>query len=462
MSERPTERIAAPATEAAMAEKKYRAALRLDPGSVAALQGLGTLLTQTDRPGEGENLLRAAAAQPGLPPGTAAQITHVLAIALDMQGRHEEAVAAYRRAITLEPLHAGAHQELNALLYRLGRDAEFLASYETAGVASGALAMQKASFLMRAERFEEARECFARAAAMAPNHPGPRNGLAAAYAGLGRLADSIAAHETSLTLKPNEPRTMLNLACTLLETGDARRALGLTEAVMPQMPFDQSALAVRELVLRANDDPRALEIADYDRHVQIFDLEPPPGFSSMAEFNAALNVHLDSLHTDLREHIDQTLRHGTQTSSSLLAGENALVRALRQRIEEAVAAYIARMEDADTALAGRRGRGFSFAGSWSSRLRDCGFHTNHVHPGGWISSCYYVAVPDAVSDSDAKPGWIKFGEPSFKTALRDPVCRVVQPVPGRLVLFPSYMWHGTIPFRAPTARTTIAFDAIPI
>jgi hypothetical protein len=42
------------------------------------------------------------------------------------------------------------------------------------------------------------------------------------------------------------------------------------------------------------------------------------------------------------------------------------------------------------------------------------------------------------------------------------VRRAVQPVPGRLVLFPSYMWHGTIPFHATTARTTIAFDAVPI
>ena len=456
-------RAAGDAGKIAEAEKIYRSILSLEPESIAALQGLGILYIQNGRAAEGEALLRRAVGQPGLPPAAAAQIGHLLGIALDMQGRQEEAVAAFRRAIARDPLHAPAHQELNALLYRLGRDAEFLASYETGGGReSGALLMQKAGFLIRAERFAEARECFARAAAMAPGHPGPQNGLAEAYAGMGQLDAAIAAHEKSLALRPGDPRTMLNLACTLLEAGDAPRALRLTDAVLPRMPFDQGALAVRELALRANDDPRALEIADYDRHVQIFDLEPPRGFSSMAEFNEALNSHLDSLHTDPREHIDQTLRHGTQTSTSLLASDNDLVRALRLRIEEAVTIYIGRMTDADKALAGRQRKGFAFAGSWSSRLRDCGFHTNHVHPGGWISSCYYVAVPDAVTDSAAKPGWIKFGEPSFQTALRDPVRRTVQPAPGRLVLFPSYMWHGTIPFRAATARTTIAFDAIPV
>jgi hypothetical protein len=117
--------------------------------------------------------------------------------------------------------------------------------------------------------------------------------------------------------------------------------------------------------------------------------------------------------------------------------------------------------DKNHPLTGRRGRGFAFAGSWSSRLHDSGFHVNHVHPEGWISSCYYVSVPDAAQDPSAKQGWIKFGEPSFATAIGDTLRRTIQPVPGRLVLFPSYMWHGTIPFRAAIARTTIAFDVVP-
>jgi len=100
-----------------------------------------------------------------------------------------------------------------------------------------------------------------------------------------------------------------------------------------------------------------------------------------------------------------------------------------------------------------------YAGSWSSRLKDCGFHVNHIHPEGWISSCYYIAVPDAAKDESARQGWIKFGEPGFDIAL--PIRRSIQPVPGRLVLFPSYMWHGTVVFHGAQSRTTIAFDAVP-
>jgi len=73
-----------------------------------------------------------------------------------------------------------------------------------------------------------------------------------------------------------------------------------------------------------------------------------------------------------------------------------------------------------------------------------------------------VAVPDAVKDETAKQGWLKFGEPAFDAVLKQPVRRTIQPVPGRLVLFPSYMWHGTVPFHDKAARTTIAFDVVPV
>lgn len=397
----------------------------------------------------------------------ASAIAHNLAAALEMQGRQDEAVCAWKDALALDPTNLDAHHELNALLYRRGSDRDFLSSYDEALTrvpqATGVLLLQKAAFLMHCERFAEARDCLARVAAMAPDRPGPQCGLASAYAGLGQFDLAIAAYEKALVLAPEDPSAKMNLACVLLEVGENKRALDLTREIVRRMPPDQSVLAVHELALRANADAAADAIADYERDIRIFDLEPPPGFSSMEEFNSVLNACLDGLHTDRREHIDQTLRHGTQSSPALFSDPREVLQMLRRRIEEAVAAYIARMpgSDASHPLYGRRRNGFAFSGSWSSRLHDRGFHTNHIHPKGWISSCYYVAVPDAVEDSAAKQGWIKFGEPSFKVRLSEPIRRAIQPVPGRLVLFPSYMWHGTVPFRSAMARTTIAFDAVP-
>ena len=98
-------------------------------------------------------------------------------------------------------------------------------------------------------------------------------------------------------------------------------------------------------------------------------------------------------------------------------------------------------------------------GCWSVRLKKGGFHVNHVHPEGWISSAYYAEVPAEVSDQQKRCGWIKFGEPRYPVPGATPE-KFVQPEAGSLVLFPSYMWHGTTAIHGDQPRMTIAFDAI--
>ena len=66
-----------------------------------------------------------------------------------------------------------------------------------------------------------------------------------------------------------------------------------------------------------------------------------------------------------------------------------------------------------------------------------------------------------MEDPREQQGWIKFGEPAFDAGFKEPVRRAIRPVPGTLVLFPSYLWHGTVPFHSAQSRTTIAFDAVP-
>ena len=94
------------------------------------------------------------------------------------------------------------------------------------------------------------------------------------------------------------------------------------------------------------------------------------------------------------------------------------------------------------------------------RLDRGGFHVNHVHPKGWISSAYYVDVPGEVNDPVRRSGWLKFGEPRYPVPAATPEF-MVQPAAGLLVLFPSYMWHGTTAIHGEHHRMTIAFDVLP-
>ena len=480
-------------------EKCCRAALRIQPNYLLAKQTLAAELNELERPSEAERVLRQALMTAPRNPRQAAALEHNLGVSLKMQkrneealalfdsaravapdmpvvdynrastlqrlGRLDEAVASYERALQIDPLDMSAHDDLNKLLYRMGDDERFLRSYDEVSALYpelGILPMEKGKFLFLLGKDEAARESFERAAKLLPDHSRPHDGLALILARNNALGEAIREHEIVVALEPDSAPAWRNYAETLLRAREPDRARAAAEKAIAIQPQNQAAIAMWTLSLRLLEDPLEETINSYDKFIRVYDLAPPEGYGDMASFNRDLNTYLDLLHRDKREFIDQTLHRGTQTLDDLFGVGHAPVELLRKRIDEAVSDYIAGMEtDPDHPLMQRRSSEFKYSGSWSARLHDCGFHSNHVHPKGWISSAYYVDLPDVIAETNAGEGWIQFGEPSFDCGLGNAVRRKVQPKVGTLVLFPSYTWHGTIPFRSSQSRTTVAFDVVP-
>jgi tetratricopeptide (TPR) repeat protein len=405
---------------------------------------------------------KVLALQPGNP-----QAAHARAGALQNLGREEEALAILRDTVRAQPANIAAHHDLNQLLYRMGRDQEFLHSYDEAGAqfpGTPFFLLAKAALLIRTGRAAEALAQYQQALALTPGDAIVLQGMAMAQLQLGDVTGAIASYEQALQQMPQDGNMRTSLAAAYLMAREPRKAEEQAMEALRLAPADQTALGVLGTAWRLMEDAREQDLNRYDDFIRVFDLEPPPGFHSMADFCGELNQWLTTQHRDQREHMDQSLRGGTQTLGNLFRqGRYPLVDALRLRIEDAVRRYIDELpRDEHHPFLRRRGRDFRFAGSWSSRLSDAGFHVNHLHPAGWISSAFYVALPETMRDGANQEGWIKFGEPAYDVGLKEPVRRTVQPKVGRLVLFPSYMWHGTIPFHAPQTRTTVAFDVIPV
>ncbi|MEI9996940.1 MAG: putative 2OG-Fe(II) oxygenase [Rhizomicrobium sp.] len=87
----------------------------------------------------------------------------------------------------------------------------------------------------------------------------------------------------------------------------------------------------------------------------------------------------------------------------------------------------------------------------------------HGHPGGWISGVYYVDAP-RLPGENAYRGALIVGAIDTKQHGFEPPwgTRAIEPVPGRLVLFPSYVSHATEPTGIDGARISVAFDVVPI
>lgn len=439
----------------AEAIEAYRKALRLVPEHLPWRHNLAVALRQTGRAQEAlPILLECATKSPAQ-----ARIAYNLGHCLQDLHRFEEAAAAYRHAIQLTPTDAEVHDSLSRMLWHQGRTHEHVQSYREALAVHPDHPMLLAGLARRLTLAGDPQQ------AAALLEPAVKQGvggadlhclLAQALWSSGRPREASDAFEAALELDPEHPAALRESARAMLILDRPDDALPRVERRLAADPRDQQALALQGIAWRLKGDRRAEWLNDPGL-IGTFRLRPVR--SDPAHFNHRLDVALQALHSGERAPLEQTLRGGTQTPDDLFSRDVPEIGMARAMIESAVAQYIAALpDDADHPFLRRKGGSFAFSGSWSARLGTGGHHTNHIHPAGWISAVYYVALPTKL---DGKEGWLKFGESGLRLGQRERVMHTIRPEPGLLVLFPSYFYHGTIPFSGAGHRMTIAFDVVP-
>lgn len=169
---------------------------------------------------------------------------------------------------------------------------------------------------------------------------------------------------------------------------------------------------------------------------------------------------LCGLHTQAQTYIEQSVRGGTQTDRSVLLRHEPELQAIKARLFDLLRDYIDRLPLPDPShplLGVPRTGALLVEGSWSVRLSRQGYNVPHTHAMGWLSTAFYVSLPDPAQMGPAPAGHIGFGMAPSELGLDLEPYRTIAPAPGRLAVFPSTMWHGTVPFDD-GERLVIAFD----
>ena len=133
-------------------------------------------------------------------------------IALHRQGHLEDAIAAYRACVALDPTVPHARYHL--------------------GVALG-----------DAEQYEEAVVWLQQVLAAEPEQAAAANSLGCCYSRLGQPEQAVAAFERAVALQPHDAQAHVNLGLTLLQLGDYRRGFAAYEwrgQTGPAQPFQGS------------------------------------------------------------------------------------------------------------------------------------------------------------------------------------------------------------------------------
>ncbi|MFC5342609.1 putative 2OG-Fe(II) oxygenase [Brevundimonas staleyi] len=393
--------------------------------------------------------------------GDAPETWLVFARVLISLSRLEEAEAALRQTLTRRLRYADALRDQAQLVWmRTGDASEALAAIDAL------LTADPADVDLAGLRARIARDILGDRPAysglepwLARPHPPVLDLIAATAASGFDPALALTHAKAADRALPGVAEARKTLLAAQIAAGRSNEALSGLERHLNAHPDDQYALALRQVALRVLGDPRALSKADYERLTTAFELAPPQGRDRNDWLRAAAEA-LRALHPFSAEPLGQSIRSGAQAALDPRFAGDPSIDAVFDALSAPIQTYISDMAGRDDPMSRRAGSGFEIVGAWSVRLRAGGHHSDHIHPKGWVSSALYLETP-APSPDQPKAGWLRFGACRLGVGLELPPEHWIEPKPGTVALFPSWMWHGTEPFTGEGERLTIAFDVQP-
>jgi serine/threonine-protein kinase len=224
----------------AEAERYLAIAVALRPDSAGPHNNLGLALQNE---GKSEEAIAEYRRALDLDPNYAGAHTH-LGIALMSQGKMQEAIREFRQAIDRDPKYAPAHNNLGNALAALGKREEAIAAYRRALAANpkdGKAHYNLGLSLLNQRKLDEAIAEFHQALDLDPNFAMAHNNLGIALFEQGKPEDALAEFRKAIALNPKDAATHNNLGFILLEKHRPDEAISEFRAAIAADPKFTSA-----------------------------------------------------------------------------------------------------------------------------------------------------------------------------------------------------------------------------
>lgn len=442
----------------AEAEGALRRSLKLKSAQGVAEHNLALALVATDRADDALACLERAAVQ-----GVRGFEWHVnYGRTLIKLARFNDAIEAFATAVTERPNDLDAQFTL-ARLRRLRSVPHYAEAITRAAhhAANPELHWLESDILRRSHRLSEAEERIRAAIKQFGRHPRLLNGLSQVMLEKKRFADAEATAMDAAVALPDDSPVVEHLVAVLLARGRTEDALPFIERWRSKKPLDQIWIAYQSSVLRALGQQDSAALNDYGRFVKLYDLSPPVGWDHIEQINAELKAALSPRMILDHAPFEQEPDSGRCTTDDLNWSRVPVIQAILKQCVDVLPVYLSDVGlDLVHPLIARNTGAAHIAAARAFELRDGGYQRSHVPRHGWISGVYYVAVPDALPEVGTREGWLKLGQMPHSDPNSAPEC-LVQPRPGRLVLFPTSYWRAVHPVTTAASQIAISFEAIP-
>ncbi|MGY6277077.1 tetratricopeptide repeat protein [Methylomonas sp. MgM2] len=430
----------------------YRKALQLKPDLTVAHFNLGALLQQQNQLQDaGKHYQQAVAQQPGFYEAWANWGT-VLQLAGDLSGAEN----CYRKALNLKA-DARGYCNLGTALYAQGQHPAAIEAFREALGLDPQLsdAWNDLGETYRDQgNMEEAVRCYREALKAEPMHARANYNLGESYC-LGEQLEQAVPYFAASDFADAKERVLQCLYKTRQFNEFKQRFDDLVNH-KPHSSILMGTLSTHYAINFHQDNPYKFcrNPMDFVQHTHI---------SELSDFNEPLLGQLlhDIKSLAIAERKQGRLYYGIQSAGNLLQRAEPSFQKLAALIRAKVRAYRQHFLTKDDALIRLFPKELEFASSWYLRMKQGGYLTSHIHEEGWISGCVYLQLPD--KGNDGHEGSFEYGTDGddYPRLHDDFPSRIVDQKVGDLVLFPSSLFHRTIPFQSDQERVCVAFDIKP-
>lgn len=414
-----------------------------------------------------------------------------LGIALSNVGKLNEAAASYRKAIAIAPRFFEAYGSLGAVLQRLGDFDAAVANYQKGLAinpqdARGHFNMGTA--LRDQGKLEEAIKSYRQAIKLFPNYADAHCNLGETLRDQGKMDEAVQSYQAALALNPNHANANYDMAEFLYLAKRYDEAIDYFEraqlddwqerslyCLYKAEKFDAFKAKLESIIKVGRHT--APFLATLSTHYAInFGVEDPYNFckngldfvynTAIPELAASDSPLLKQLLTDINntaiaERVQGMLHYGKQSAGNLFKRPEASFRTLGDLVKKEFANYKNQFAQADCELIKSFPEELEFTSSWYVKMRQGGHLDAHIHEIGWISGAVYLAMPSQKQQPDE--GAFEYGThgDNYPQKHQNFPTGKVMPKVGDIVLFPSSLFHRTIPFTSNEERICIAFDLKP-
>ena len=264
-------------------------------------------------------------------------------------------------------------------------------------------------------------------------------------------------------IEPKSIPALNNLAAIYLKLKEPFEALKTLNYVFKMEPQNIRSLAYKTVALMALDEKSKVDcLVGFGDLVKSRLLEINEDYRNISSFNSRL-IEVLKNHPNYTSEWDSTQRaiRGGAIVPRLFDHQDPILNILKLSLEKTIDHYIAELPfDPNHPFLVIKPDKYSID-IWANFLGPTNYQSSHIHNKGWLSGVFYVSTHEGNgSESDPAAGWIEFNRPGYGLPGfgGEQFIRKIKPEPGLVVMFPSYVWHGTIPFSDEGERISVAFD----